>query len=56
MSTVTADPPTKKRLSPRKRAQRMRWAQYLVLAIVTVVAISVWPTGARSSRSSSAGT
>ena len=41
MSTVTADPPTKKRLSPRKRAQRMRWAQYLVLAIVTVVAISV---------------
>ena len=41
MSTVTQDPPTKPRLSPRKRAQRMRWAQYLVLAIVAVVAISV---------------
>ena len=41
MSTVTADPPTKKRLSPRKRAQRMRWAQDLVLAIVTAVSISV---------------
>lgn len=41
MSTVTQDPPTKPRLSPRKRAQRMRWAQYLVLVIVAVVAISV---------------
>jgi len=41
MSTVTADPSSKPRLSPRKRAQRMRWAQYAVLGIVTILAISM---------------
>ena len=41
MSTVTADPPTKPKLSPRKRAQRMRWAQYAVLIVVAVLAISI---------------
>ena len=38
MSTPTAtDSPPRKKLSPRKRAQRMRWAQYAVLVIVALV-------------------
>ena len=34
MSTTTQEPQQKRKLSPRKRAQRMRWAQYAVLAVV----------------------
>ena len=38
MSTpTTTDSPPRKKLSPRKRAQRMRWAQYAVLVIVALV-------------------
>ena len=36
MST-TAEAPPKKKLSPRKRAQRTRWAQYAVLAVLAIV-------------------
>ncbi|KGN33710.1 ABC transporter permease [Knoellia sinensis KCTC 19936] len=36
-TTITEEAPTKKKLSPRKRAQRIRWAQYALLAIVLVV-------------------
>lgn len=45
MTTATQAPPAKKPLSPRARAQRMRWAQYAVLIIVAVVAIFAadWP-------------
>lgn len=37
MSTTTAEAPPKKKLSPRRRAQRVRWAQYALLAVVAVV-------------------
>ena len=36
MSTTTTDAPPKKKLSPRKRAQRMRWVQYGVLVAVAL--------------------
>lgn len=36
MSTATAAPPAKKPLSPRKRAQRIRWIQYGVLAAILI--------------------
>jgi len=39
MSTTTQERTARPRLSPRKRAQRMRWAQYAVLIIVMAVAI-----------------
>lgn len=39
MSTTTAEAPPKKKLSPRKRAQRIRWAQYALLAAVIVAAL-----------------
>ena len=38
MSTST-EAPAKKKLSPRKRAQRIRWAQYALLAIVVGAAL-----------------
>ncbi|HEY6740095.1 MAG TPA: amino acid ABC transporter permease [Actinopolymorphaceae bacterium] len=44
--TVTAEPRPRKKLSPRQRAQRIRWAQYAVLiaaAIALVLAID-WGT------------
>ncbi len=37
MSITGTDAPPKKKLSPRRRAQRIRWAQYTVLAVVVVV-------------------
>ena len=41
MSTATAAPPAKKPLSPRKRAQRIRWVQYGILAAILIaVAVS----------------
>lgn len=45
MTTATQAAPAKKPISPRKRAQRMRWAQYAVLVIVALVAIFAadWP-------------
>lgn len=39
MSSVTATAPERTRLSPRKRAQRMRWGQYTVLVILAVVVL-----------------
>jgi polar amino acid transport system permease protein len=39
MSTPTTEAPPKKKLSPRKRAQRIRWAQYAVLAIIVLVVL-----------------
>ena len=37
MSTTTiSEAPPKKKVSPRKRAQRIRWAQYAVLAVVAL--------------------
>lgn len=38
-TTTTAEAPPKKKLSPRKRAQRIRWVQYAVLAIVVLVVL-----------------
>ncbi|MEO5611062.1 MAG: amino acid ABC transporter permease [Ornithinibacter sp.] len=35
--SISADAPPKKKLSPRRRAQRIRWAQYTVLAAVVIV-------------------
>lgn len=45
MSTVTADRPARTGMSPRKRAQRMRMIQYVVLAAVLLVILFVadWP-------------
>ena len=37
MSTTTLDATPKKKLSPRRRAQRIRWAQYALLAVVVLV-------------------
>lgn len=37
--TTTTDAPPRKKLSPRKRAQRIRWAQYAVLAAVVVIIV-----------------
>jgi len=45
MSTTTkSEAPPKKKLSPRKRAQRIRWAQYAVLAAValTIALVADW--------------
>ena len=39
MSTTSTEAPPKKKLSPRKRAQRIRWAQSAVLAIIVVVVL-----------------
>lgn len=39
MTTATATAPAKKKLSPRKRAQRIRIAQYIVLAAVLVAVV-----------------
>ncbi len=36
-STSTTEAPPRKKLSPRQRAQRIRWAQYALLAIVAIV-------------------
>lgn len=45
MSTVTAPAPPRAKLSPRKRAQRLRWLQYALLAavILAVVLVADWP-------------
>ena len=45
MSTVTAPAPTRAKLSPRKRAQRLRCLQYALLAavILAVVLVADWP-------------
>lgn len=45
MSTTTTEAPPKKKLSPRKRAQRMRWVQYALLAAVAlaIVLTANWP-------------
>jgi polar amino acid transport system permease protein len=46
MSTSTAtEAPAKKKLSPRKRAQRIRWAQYALLVVVALALglIANWP-------------
>lgn len=40
-TTTTTEAPPKKKLSPRKRAQRMRWAQYALLAVVALIIIFV---------------
>lgn len=39
MTTITATTPVKKKLSPRKRAQRIRIVQYIVLVAILVLAI-----------------
>ncbi len=39
MSTTTAEAPPKKKVSPRRRAQRIRWVQYAILAVVVVAVI-----------------
>ena len=43
-STIT-EAPAKKKLSPRKRAQRIRWAQYALLVVVALaLALTAnWP-------------
>ena len=38
--------PAKKKLSPRKRAQRMRWINYAVLAVVVVLLVRLARSGA----------
>jgi polar amino acid transport system permease protein len=44
-STTNAEAPPKKRLSPRKRAQRIRWAQYTALILVglAIALTANWP-------------
>jgi polar amino acid transport system permease protein len=37
MSSTPTDAPPKKKLSPRRRAQRIRWAQYALLVVVVLV-------------------
>jgi len=39
MSTTTTEAPPKKKLSPRRRAQRIRWVQYAVLALIVLVVL-----------------
>jgi polar amino acid transport system permease protein len=39
MSTTTEAAPTRKKLSPRRRAQRIRWIQYAVLVVVAVAIV-----------------
>lgn len=39
MSTTTTEAPPKKKLSPRKRAQRIRWVQYALLIAVALVLV-----------------
>lgn len=45
MSTVTATAPQRAKLSPRKRAQRIRWIQYGVLAalLITILLVADLP-------------
>ena len=39
MSTTTTEASPKKKLSPRRRAQRIRWVQYAVLALIVLVVL-----------------
>lgn len=40
MSAAASAAPARARLSPRKRAQRLRWAQYALLVVVVVLALT----------------
>lgn len=40
MSAAASAPPTRAKLSPRRRAQRLRWAQYALLVVVVFLALT----------------